>query len=137
MDKRIIFALFTLAFTTFAFAETCPSIKTIKSQHLAGWKAYDSDSGKPLDQRRSLDFVKSAEQFILAEWSARGTKGSAIHCFYRDVNGSDLEAYLTKDGLVPENNKKWYRVSGAMHCAAGNNMCSFAHIKEQPKFARR
>lgn len=137
MDRKIFLALITCTLMPIAFAETCPSVATIKSQHLAGWQAHDSDSGKPLDKRRSADFVKSAEQFILAEWSTHSSKGSSIHCFYRDVNGSDLEAYLTKENLVPQNDKQWYRVSGAMHCAAGNNMCKFAQLKEQPRLARK
>ena len=137
MKRIIIFVGGLIALTTMAYADVCPTVKEIKSQKLAGWKAYDSDDGTPLSKKRTVAFIKSADQFILAEWSRRGRQGSAIHCFYRDVNGSDLEAYLTKNNLVPENNKAWYQVSGAMQCAAGNDMCQFTGIANQPQLAKR
>jgi len=136
MERKIILALI-LAITMPAFADTCPTVKDIKTHKLAGWKAYDSEDGKPLSKRRAADFIKSADQFILAEWSKRGKNANTMHCFYRDINGSDLEAYLTKDHLIPNQTHAWYRVSGAMQCAASNNMCQFAHLKNQPTFARK
>jgi len=135
---RIIFSVLIIACSIqLAFADTCPTVKDIKANKLAGWVAYDSEDSKPLAQKRADDFIKSADQFILAEWSNRGKTGNSIHCFYRDVNGSDLEAYLTKSNLVPEHSKKWYSVSGAEQCAAGNNMCKFAHLDNQPRLARK
>ena len=137
MNRKIIFSLALLTFVQIARADTCPTVKEIKSHQATGWKAYDSDNGTPLSVKRAAAFVKAADQFILAEWSRRGKKGTSVHCFYRDINGSDLEAYLTKTNLVPENNKTWYQVSGAMQCAAGNDMCKFAGIQNQPQLAKR
>ena len=137
MKRMTILTLALITLSNIAYAEICPTVNEIKTQKLAGWKAYDSDDGTPLSKKRTQAFIKAADQFILAEWSKRGKQGTAIHCFYRDVNGSDLEAYLTKNNLIPENNKTWYQVSGAMQCAAGNDMCKFAGIANQPQLAKR
>lgn len=138
MDRKIFFALALTCITQFAFADTCPTVNAIKTQKLAGWHAYDSETGKPLPKNRANDFIKSVKQFTLAEWSNHGKKSHAfIRCFYRDAEGSDLEAYLTKEDLVPEHSKKWYRVSGAMQCAAGHSMCKFAQLKHSTQLAKK
>ena len=124
--QKIILLLLTLAFTPFAFADNCPTVASIKSHATAGWKAYDSDDDTPLPSKRLHAFVKQIEQFALAEWKNNKTHHNTMHCYYRDKNGSALEAYLTKDGFSPVNNKnRWYKVSGSMHCAAGMDECLF------------
>lgn len=137
MDKKILLALIAFCSMQLAFADTCPTVTDIKTHKAIGWKAYDSESGKPLSKKRATNFIASINQFTLAEWSNHGEKKTFIRCFYRDLDGSDQEAYLTKDNLVPEQSKKWYRVSGAMQCAAGSTMCKFAHIKDQPRLAKK
>jgi hypothetical protein len=110
-----------------SMAHTCPDIHAIKHNQPSGWKAYDSDDGTPLSPRLNAQFKANATQFVLAEW----TKEGAIHCYYRDKNGSNLEAYLAKKHFLPENSQAyWYPVSGFMHCAASSEKCQF-HASQQ------
>jgi len=109
------------------FSATCPSVKDIKNNALAGWKAYDSEDGMPLSAARETAFKKNIEEFTLAEWANDKNKNSTIHCYYRDKEGSHLEAYLAKDNFAPKvaANSFWYKVSGYMHCAADMAKCQF------------
>jgi hypothetical protein len=123
MDKQIIVAIVSLFISANLFAETCPSVQAIKSQHANGWKAYDSDDHTLLAGKRATNFKEHIEQFALAQFVANR---HAMRCYYRDKNGSELEAYLQKDNLLPAvGHSYWYQVSGAMHCAAGANQCAF------------
>ena len=109
-----------------AAAQTCPTVNEIKSQSLTDWKAYDSDDGAPLSSKRVAEIKKYIDQFAMAEFTGDSKKTGAIHCYYRDSNGSSLEAYFSKNNFVPENNKNyWYAVSGSMNCAAGFDKCQF------------
>jgi hypothetical protein len=114
-------------------ADTCPTIQDIKSSSLTGWKAYDSDDGTLLSAKRTAQFKKSIEQFALAEWKTNANHQHAIRCYYRDQNGSGLEAYLAKNHFsLAENNPAWYSVSGSMNCAAGMNECHFQQDHPAP-----
>lgn len=137
--KNLILTLFILFFAQTTFADTCPTVKTIKSSPLLGWTAHDSDDGKILSTARTTSFKKNIEQFTLAEWVNTGKHKGAIRCYYSDNNGSGLEAYLTKENFQPTNLKKyWYQVSGSMHCAAGMSECLFKHdLSKQPQLARK
>jgi len=119
--------------TTLAFAESCPTVGMIKNNLASQWQAMDSDNNKPLSTKRLAMFKHNIEQFTLAEWQSIDKKHNTMHCYYRDKNGSQLEAYLSKNDLMPLDNKKlWYQVSGSMHCAAGMDKCMFQrHIMQQ------
>ncbi len=136
MQKKLILILLAGLFSQLSFADTCPSVKDIQQKKIAGWKAYDSDEGTLLSAKRTKTFLHSAEQFVLAEWATDSQKNGAIHCYYRDKNGSDLEAYLAKGHFVPDNSKVWYQVSGALQCAAKNEMCQFKNIIQQAQLAK-
>jgi hypothetical protein len=113
-----------------SFADSCPSVTAIKNNTLGGWKMYDSDDGAPLSAKRIALFQKNAEQFVLAEWAQQ--KNGMIHCYYRDHNGANLEAYLAKDHLMPvKSHTYWYQVSGYMHCAANSEQCAFQQQVQQ------
>ena len=144
MLKKLILALVMTAFCTVAFADSCPSVKDIKNNSLHGWKAYDSDDDTPLSSARFAAYAKSLEQFTLAEWKKGSKNSTSIHCFYRDSNGSALEAYLAKDNLSPtlgSNSTKdqWYQVSGSLNCAASPEDCKFQSSlsTKQPQLATR
>lgn len=126
--RKLVMALVVGIICQTVQAETCPRVADIKHKLAKEWKAYDSDDGTPLSAKRELAFVKNIEQFILAEWSGSSKKG-AIHCYYRDKTGSNLEAYLSKENFIPENhNNYWYNVSGLRQCAAGMEKCMFGSL---------
>lgn len=139
MLNKIIAGLCFIVFSHICFAETCPSVQTIKSNALKGWVVFDSEDGKPLSSERLAQFKELVEQFALAEWSSIDSKTGAIHCFYRDKEGSALEAYLAKEHFSPINSKNlWYEVSGAHQCAAGMKECEFkANILDVPQVASK
>lgn len=139
MLNKLILAIATTLIASLAYAENCPTVGMIKNNLMHKWQAYDSDDNKPLTKKRLAIFKRNVEQFTLAEWQSKDAQHSAMHCYYRDKNGSQLEAYLTKNNLMPINNKQlWYQVSGAMHCAAGMEQCLFQRdIALQPKLAKK
>lgn len=125
-----MYKIFSLIFSmvlvsTTVFAETCPSVNDIKQKHLNGWVAYDSEDGTPISAERINILTKYIHQFALAEHAQNDPKGPAMHCYYRDEHGSDLEAYFSKSNLSPDNSKNWYQVTGYKHCAAGTDKCTF------------
>lgn len=126
MLKKIITTFCCMFLYQASFADNCPSVDAIKKHDITGWKLFDSDEGTPLSANRETNFVSTIKQFALAEWSNQGKNVGTIHCYYRDENGSDLEAYLAKENFTPATAKSyWYQVSGAMHCAAGSDKCLF------------
>ncbi|VVC76822.1 hypothetical protein AQUSIP_21490 [Aquicella siphonis] len=127
MLGKLLTGLCLAMLCSLSFAETCPNVNDIKTNHLNGWKAYDSDDGAPLSTAREVQFKKMVEQFALAEWANGKRQSGAIHCYYRDSSGSNLEAYLAKDHFVPKQTSSsfWYSVSGYMHCAARKENCEF------------
>jgi hypothetical protein len=128
LKKILVIVLFSIS--PHLFAETCPTIAYIKTHAFSDWKIFDSDDGKALSEQRATRFKHEIEEFALAESVIDEHKKSVMHCYYRDKNGSNLEAYLAKENLISSNNKKyWYEVSGAMHCAADVHMCEFQQIK--------
>lgn len=131
----ILISIFFLAGVT--FADVCPSIKDIRYHQLNGWLAYDSDDNNKVSPERFSDFKKSVKEFALAEWQHPAKKKNSIHCFYRDQYGSNLDMYLKKDNLTPDNSKKyWYEVSGYQNCAAGMERCQFYPALRGNKLAR-
>lgn len=138
MMYKAIALLFLLAQSTLVLADTCPSVTDIKHQKAAGWKAYDSDDSTRLSEKRAAKLRHAIEQFTLAEWSGDQNK-SSIHCYYRDKNGSELEAYFSKNNFLPKDTHHyWYQVSGSMQCAAGANYCEFQqNVLENPKLAKK
>ena len=116
---KFILAISLIFFINQGFAETCPSVNHIKANSLHGWKLYDNDDNTPLSSKRVAYFKKNVDQFVLAQWTSTNHKNGAIHCFYRDKDGSELEAYLAKDNFYLQTaGNYWYQVSGFMHCAA-------------------
>ena len=139
MFKRFIaFAALSLA-TIIAFAEQCPSVDQIRTNHLAGWKTLDSEDNTALTTRRLSQFRLKAEQFVLAEWATQpdSKKTGMMRCYYRDKNGSTLEAYLVKSNFIPAEAGRWYEVSGAMQCAEGNEACQFKQLVTQTRLAKK
>jgi hypothetical protein len=136
MPKKIILIITLLLTNHLSFAETCPSIADIKHHTLPGWQVYDSDDGTPLSTSRAQAFKNEAQQFALAE-SASNDGKHRVHCYYHDNNGSAMEAYLGKESFTPFNHKNyWYKVSGAMQCAAGMKECEFqTNVLKQPQLA--
>lgn len=143
MLKRFILMLVMSVFCTAVFADSCPSVNDIKNNTMHGWKAYDSDDDTPLSPQRFAAYSTSLEQFTLAEWKKGSDNKTSIHCFYRDHNGSALEAYLAKDNLSPtlgsntSSKDQWYQVSGSLNCAAGSDQCKFQANTSQPQLATR
>ena len=137
MNKKIIVAICLSFICQPILAETCPSVATIKTHALNDWKIYDSDDNKPLSAKRLALYKSNIEEFTLAEWTNTPSH-SSIQCYYRDKNGSTLEAYLTKNNLVIDREKKyWYEVSGAMHCAADPDLCQFQKNNLNQQLARK
>lgn len=135
MYKKLMLVLGLALCQPFAFAENCPSVADIKNHTLSpGWKAYDIDDGTPLPPSRVAQLASHVDQFALAEWSTAKRSTNAIHCYYRDAHGSNLEAYFSKDNFKPDNTKNaWYQVSGYMHCAAGMDKCAFQNNGSMPE----
>lgn len=122
--------------SAYVFADTCPSVHDIKTGALNGWKIFDSEEGTPLPPRRKAMFKKQIEQFVLAEWPENSKKHSVIHCYYRDHDGSNLEAYLSKSNYVPKQLPYWYKVTGNLDCAASQTKCQFVSFKRTQLAAR-
>lgn len=124
MLEKLILLVITGFLTQSVLAETCPSIREIKQQLLHGWQAFDNESRTPLSPKRLAEFKLKAQKFLLAEWVKSANKGA--HCYYSDRAGSHLDVFLAKKNLTPNNTQEyWYRVSGYLHCAAGETKCKF------------
>ncbi len=137
MNMKPILAVTLFALCQFAYAQTCPTVEDVKSKPLTEWKAYDSDDNQPLSKSREQQFRQTAEQFALAEWQQHDGKGGSIHCYYRDKTGSDLEAYLANDNVIPlKQHSFWYNVTGSKHCAASMEQCQFKHASPPPQLAK-
>lgn len=137
MNMKIILAASLFILCQFAYAQTCPTAEDVKSKPLADWKAYDSDDNQPLSKDRETRFKQGVEQFALAEWQQKDGKGGAIHCYYRDKSGSDLEAYLSNNNVIPlKEHSFWYNVTGFKHCAAGMEQCQFKSANDSTQLAK-
>lgn len=138
MNKWILLSGLFLT-TSICFADTCPTVDAIKQNTIKGWKAYDSEDGKLLSEARESHFKKNVQEFALAEWANTHNKNGAIHCYYRDRTGSNLEAYLAKEHFAPKTSSQnyWYNVSGYMHCAADSQQCEFeTQLLNRPQLAK-
>lgn len=125
---KLCWILSLFLFSQFAFANTCPSIETLKKGDLSDWNFYDTDDNKPLSSKRIAQYKTDAVAFALAEWTSQDREGT-IHCLYHDKAGSDMEAYLAKNHVQLSSVKKfWYDVSGSQQCAAGMHECEFKEI---------
>jgi hypothetical protein len=123
--KKIIAALGLTIILSPAFAETCPTIHDIKNQAINGWSFVDAERDVPLSAERITEFKERVTHFGLAE-SINVNGKPMMHCYYLDKGGSNLEAFLSKENEAPINKKKfWYQVTGATHCAASLNECTF------------
>jgi hypothetical protein len=144
MDKKNLFIIGLVCYQIFlpaSFADNCPSINQLGSYLANGWKAYDSNDGTTLSAKRQAKFLQVAQQFALAEWTvvANPPHSGAIHCYYRDKTGANLESYLGKESFIPLQTKNyWYSVSGYMQCAASATQCQFAPnlLQHQPHLAK-
>jgi len=121
---------FCLILSSTALADSCPTVNDLQSGKALHWKAFDSDSGKPLATNRETRLKQEIRYFALAEWAHTKSKGS-MHCYYKNESGSHLEAYFAKDSVTPmQPSKYWYQVTGMMHCAAGADKCAFQALPE-------
>lgn len=142
MDRKLIILklisiLTFFAMTQLCLAETCPSVQDIKQNNMKGWKIFDSEEGIPLSERREADFRNHIVAFAMAEW-VKSNKNGIIHCYYKNKDGSDMEAFLTKDNFIPSNAQNlWYQVSGSWQCAASALKCEFKSLNREPHLARR
>lgn len=124
---RMLLSVGLFLISGFCWAQTCPSVASIKNDKIKGWVAYDM-YGKTLSTKENIRFKEHALEFALAEVTQHANK-LAVRCLYRDKSGSNLEAYLAKDNIVADNTKNyWYSVSGSTHCAAGVSLCQFNNI---------
>lgn len=137
MYKRLVLLFGLIIISAAVFADTCPALSDIQKNKLSGWQVLDSDDGSHLSPERQANFFKSIKQFALAESVQTPDKKYEIHCYYRDSNGSELEAYLSKADLIPKNNQDdWYQVSGAMDCAASIDECLLQkNVVDKPQVA--
>src|SRR5947207_4463070 len=105
---RLLIHLFPLSilffYSAIAMADTCPPAINVQHNTTPGWHAYDSDTDQRLSAERTLTFQANAKIFALAEWMNSGKTKGEIHCYYRDNDGSNLEAYLAKDKYVSLSN---------------------------------
>lgn len=125
MKKWMLLMILTATIPN-AWAETCPSVDTVKHSALTGWKAYDTEDQTPLSAKHFTQFQHEITRFVLAEWSTDKNKKGTIRCYYTDKDGSELEVYLAKSDLsLATAPTYWYSVSGSMHCAAGSDKCEF------------
>ncbi len=124
--KNMLVALLIFS-PAFCFAEQCPNVSEAKNNSALSWHLYDSEEGVPVSLRREAAFKEHVAHFALAEWiPKKNSTSGVIHCYYRDENGSTLEAYLAKNSVFPKHKQQfWYNVSGFMHCAAGAHECKF------------
>jgi hypothetical protein len=123
--QKIIAILLCFFFVGFTFAETCPSVKTIKSDRAKFWKAYDTDNNKPLSKERAARLRNEITSFSMAESSLTSNR-NGVHCYYNNNNGSNLEAYYAQEKVLAiKPSKYWYPVTGQMQCAAGPDKCEF------------
>lgn len=128
MRARLLLLILVLFLSKVVLADVCPLTKDIQNNHLTGWKLLDSDDDKALSLKRQSSFRKDVDSFAMAEWSTSQKDAGKIRCYYRDKNGSSLDAYVTKDHYSLTGNKYWYEVSGAKECAAGVERCGFQSI---------
>jgi hypothetical protein len=140
--RYVIFAVLALSLsslTSFALAETCPSVDAIKHQAFGSqWKMYDTGSDKAISDERLAQALKSIDQLSLAEWSETKDHTGIVRCYYRDKHGSHLEAYLANTHYRPDNSRHvWYSVTGHLHCAAGVDQCVFTNTNTKLVEAKR
>ena len=124
---RLTLFFLTLCLPFSLYANQCPSVADLQHHHLSQhWQFLDSEDGKPLSQARKLRYIKTVNQFALAEWENKPGKTNAIHCYYRDKSGSALDAFIASANLKPKPSNYWYQVSGYQNCAAGVKECQFS-----------
>lgn len=131
--KKILVFTTGIMLSLNSIADTCPSVKMIKSSHHPHWQAFDSDNGKPLSAARTTRLKNEITQFALAEWTNERHK-NIVHCYYKNMHGSMLEAYFARESTSPvAPSKYWYNVTGLMQCAAGADKCQFQILPEMKK----
>ncbi|MBA3661254.1 MAG: DUF3757 domain-containing protein [Gammaproteobacteria bacterium] len=124
--RNLLLSFILITLSGMSVAEVCPTVQAIKRNQIQGWKAYDSDEGTLLSAKRTIQFKKDVATFALAELSKPETRKGSIHCYYSNESGAALEAYLAKNHQVKVANQlAWYKVTGAMHCAAPLHQCQF------------
>lgn len=131
--KKFLLITTSMMISLNAIADTCPSIKMIKSSNHPHWKAFDSDNGKPLSITRTMRLKNEISEFVLAEWSSENHKNT-VHCYYKNAHGSTLEAYFARESTSPATpSRYWYNVTGLMQCAASADKCQFQILPEMKK----
>ena len=122
---RYLIVFLSILIYTNAIADNCPSIEAIKNNRAKNWVAHDSENNKTLSTLRETKLRNDIQQFAIAEWAKTNNKNS-IHCYYKNNDGSTMEAYFSKENTaIIKPSKYWYQVSGMMHCAAGSKNCEF------------
>jgi len=128
MLKKTLFLAAILS--SFAYAETCPTVHEIRSNNFNGWNAYTIDNGTPLSSDELQKFKSRVLQFALAEWMPEAPEGES-HCYYLDKHSHDSSlvfAYLAKHDLIAEKSTYWQDKGGeTLQCFHGIMDCRFIH----------
>lgn len=116
---------FLITASTLTYAQTCPSVADIQSEHLNGWRALSIDSASPASESQLQQFKSQVAQFKLAEWMKDAPEG-ASHCYYSQTDHKNfLQLYLAKDHLSP-NSAAWvHKTVDNYQCSVNAEACSF------------
>lgn len=124
MFKKLIPIIF-LGVSTYAHAETCPSVVDIKNHALQGWEVYSSDNGSPLTSKQFDKFKQLVQQFSLAEYAEDAPEGAG-HCYYADSTHPYMFAFLAKMNVEPDNtNHQWHNQGDFLRCQSTIADCLF------------
>lgn len=126
MLKTICFIAIVL-FVQLSFAETCPSVKDLKSNRLKGWTAVNLNSSKPLNEFELQQFEINVTRFALAAWSTEAPIGSSM-CYYYGSSSDpcELNALLSKETGPPDiTSPFWKKQDDIMRCIADVKHCRF------------
>ena len=121
------FLIIFLFIAQIAYAENCPTIADLKTNHLNGWSALDINNASPLSKKELERFKKNVAVFAMAEWMRDAPEGSG-HCYYNGQQSDDyLGVFLAKQDIIPDpHSTQWTKINTAiMQCTAGIAECSF------------
>lgn len=131
MKKTIILLCSALALAN-SYATVCPSVTELKSKWLAGWHAYNSDSGEPITGKALAKFEKNVKTFYSADYFDGAPEGAA-QCNYRGANGDYVNVYLAQIGLYADLNKSTWHQESSNHyvCTRSLSECTFVYAGEK------